>query len=194
MTKPVPGAKRGRPPKPKPPKRPASRPPMPLRQHPEKYLIACQASMADAFGSYYQASKAIVALTYGLSLSRAGDGLLEISYPRFEGHHIDKTIDRHRKLTGWYLSRELETTDREWLIAISKAISLAVAGASFIGSLSRPDLAQREVLRLCASVNEMDLAHQILIPLIERGLPDDLGPEGALRLYADFLEAAYPPE
>ena len=41
MTKRIPGAKRGRPPKPKPPKRErGGRPPVPLREHPDGYLVA----------------------------------------------------------------------------------------------------------------------------------------------------------
>jgi hypothetical protein len=72
MTKPVPGAKRGRPPKPKPPKlsRGKGRPKMPLRQHRDRYALACFDALAwliNYRGKYY-----IAALKTGLEEVQRG--------------------------------------------------------------------------------------------------------------------------
>jgi|GEM_PF-4578994 len=144
MTKPVPGAKRGRRWSPKsdvPTKPPRSRgrpSRLPLCQHPRRYDIATAAAFA-----------------WILNSDRAG-ALLSLWYEGKPKSEPDEAaVDSLRKLAAAFNTAE----DKSWLSPIAEAIAV-----SMVVGHDDPDLAIRMVVRRTAKVTDRMVARHVLLP------------------------------
>jgi hypothetical protein len=149
MTKPKPGAKRGRPPKPKPPKssRGTGRPKLPLRLHSRRYALAC----FDAL-YFIQGGERMVATT----VIRLEDRDLAQQRRRPELH---KAVERLRKMAR----RKVSATQIEWREAIGDAIRNTIFAAA-VGKEFWID-PERVIVERAAVVGEAAWARRVLLPL-----------------------------
>jgi hypothetical protein len=174
-----PNARRGRPPKPKPPKRPASRPPNSLHLHPQRYAIAALDAAALFGGNERRASLALLGAAVGepIELAERWPEMARLSVPMSE-KEFRKAADRLRKLAQWYIS----PADLLWRSAIAQAIVFAVK----LGP-AMPDVAEQAAIDRARAVDEAAWAREILLPLI-RGQQLPASEYGSLvRIFRDFL-------
>jgi hypothetical protein len=174
MTKRVPGAKRGRPKKLKPPKvsRRNCRPTVPLYLHPQRYAIGTLDAVTMIFGSERKASQALLGTVFSeskLDTDRPEMARLSVQMSLKE---FRKIADRLRKQAQWYTS----SADLLWRQAISQAIVFAIK----LGPAS-----EQAVLARAEAVHEVAWARQVLLPLMR---PKRAGEHEVLaRIFEDFL-------
>jgi hypothetical protein len=156
MTKRIPGAKRGRPAKPKPPKRArreAGRPETPLSMRPGRYRLAVYEALVSEGFSRRAAMQMLQAAHSGL-LRATADGVAIWMNPK-DREGFAKHCERIRVLARRHAAKP---ADQAWLRAMSEAIRIAVGpwhpAASAI------------VLRLAASANETEWARRKLLPML----------------------------
>ena len=173
MTKRVPGAKRGRPGKPKPPKvsRSKGRPSEPLHLHPQRYAIGAIDAATMIFGSERKASQALSGAVLGepieLDANRPEMARLSIPMPLQE---FRKVADRLRKQAQWYTS----AADMLWRQAISQAIVLAIT----LGPAS-----EQAVFARAEAVDEVAWARRVLLPMMRQAGER----ESLVRIFVDIL-------
>ena len=146
MTKRIPGAKRGRPAKPKSVKRSRGHPHVPLSEHPLRYRMATQAAMEWLCDSEWTAAAILIAR------ATADAPLKQVDFIR--------AVDRLRRLSRPYRKAD----DLQWLLTAREAIVIATCAT--IGRPDLGDIAAQLVLRLAASINEVGWARRELLPLI----------------------------
>jgi hypothetical protein len=162
MTARIPGAKRGRPAKPKRSKALSGskgRPPVPLHLHPRRYEIA----LFDAW-SYLMGSERLAATFV------ARNDLQLYGLPTPED--FNKAADSLRNLAKSRISRD----DLEWRTAMGEAVAI-----SFVPGDSR--LKARLVLRRAATVNETEFALAAMLPVML-----DTDSEGVARFVAELSQ------
>jgi hypothetical protein len=144
MTKRIPGAKRGRPAKPKPLKACASRgrgrPRVPLHLHPRRYEIALFDAWSYLMGSERLAATFVVRDDLQWGVPTPGE--------------FNEAADNLRKLA----KSRVSPADLEWRTAMGEAVCISfVPGAD-------PRLKVRLILRRAAAVNETEFAVTAMLP------------------------------
>lgn len=158
MTKPKPGAKRGRPSKSKDEREPATpktrklgsgRTRKPLSQHPQRYGVPALDAAAMLGFSERQAPQAWLALAIGKPHATRTDAIA-VDMPLDE---FNKAADNWRNLARWYTS----PSDLLWRAAIAQAILFAV-------KMGRAG--EEAILNRAAAVGESHWARNHLLPSI----------------------------
>lgn len=161
VTKPIPGARRGRPRKPKPPKRSSKgRPKLPLRLHPLRFAVACFDALSFIQGGARMAATTVILLEDRRALAR-----------QRTAPELRKAADHLRVRAR----RHVLADDMAWREAIGDAIrnTIWVAAArrwgfdSFAAWRESGIDAERVIVGRAAFVGEDAWARRVLLPLTE---------------------------
>jgi hypothetical protein len=175
VTKRIPGAKRGRPSKPKSPKvsRGKGRSPVPLHLHPRRHAIGAIDAFTMIFGSERKATQALSGAVIGepIELDTNRPEMAQLSVP-MSPQDFRKVTDRLRKQAQWYTS----PADLLWRQAISQAIVFAIT----LGPAS-----EQAVFARAEAVDEVAWARRVLLPMMTRQASGER--ECLVRIFADIL-------
>jgi hypothetical protein len=168
MTKPVPGAKRGR----LPIVRGKGRRKTPLRQHQDRYSIGIFDVMVSMFEGERTGASVMVAAERKSRRSSIISKSLRYPLPTKIRAEFNQVADRVRTMAHWYTK---DADDLKWRKAISKAIEYALAAAC-AGKQWREchPLVGQVIVSLAATVGEAAWARRVLLPLMEREPSSDL--------------------
>jgi hypothetical protein len=152
MTARVPGVKRGRPAKSKPLKLCRGRPEVPLRVHPDRYLVA-RYDVADTW------LRKLLNSTRVRASAVKTTGVEAVSTPR-KFAELLKTADNLRRMARRYMKPD----DMKWRRAIAHAVGHTLLGAATDGGpeQGRIDL----IMEYAAEAGEAEWARRELLPLI----------------------------
>jgi hypothetical protein len=161
MTARVPGAKRGRPAKPKDPDRPrqgTGRPVTPLSERPNRYFFACYEAIIGNGLSRRAAIRILEAAR--LDYLTVTDKAVLLMLNQRDRDIFFKHCERLRAIARWHASRP---DDLAWLRPMSEAIRIA-------SGPWHPEAADT-VLRLAMSANETAWAKRVLLPALRAKEP-----------------------
>ena len=146
--------------------RDVGRPETPLRDRPDRYVLAYYEALVALGLSRRRAAVCLQAMYKGpitVAVDDITPDLSRVSFTvklptaTFDLGDFAKDCDRLRALVKWHATRP---DDLAWLITMGEAVRIAASGW-------RPG-ANDTVLRLAASVNETAWARRVLLPMLAR--------------------------
>jgi hypothetical protein len=162
MTKPnpAPRARRGK-----------GRPRVPLRQHPDRYAVACYDAMVELFEGKRTGAGFVVMLERISRRSAIISKSLPYPLPEPIVADFNRVADRIRAMARGHADR----ADLKWRKAISKAIGYAIA-AAVAGKDWREchPFAGQVIVSRADAEGEAEWARRVLLPLMEREPPRDM--------------------
>lgn len=165
MTKPKPGAKRGRPPKPKGPPKQRGRKAVAIHRDEDRRAVALTEAllMMGVASSENAACEAVAPLRIGIEVGAehaiTQDGLIRTSWAKRSGRGVAATFEGYAATLRGKRSKYSDPTSMQWLQPMARAFVVALTG--------RGANAKNAARALASSVGEREFAERVLFAMID---------------------------